>query len=415
MKSEPPTGDEMQTLLVSMKRAVLENAKDRPKHHRRTAGIVLGVVGVLSVASASGALALGALNAPAPDSPQAVNPTSTATLSPAPRSEPSITSAPLKGYSSPASQIPLDCAALGTAIGATSFITDASMYEYGGLWLSPADAMMRQSGVLSCTWSSVAGEGYPRLRVTISANTAGAHEWIASRRAAGDADFGVDAYSAVGCSSATGDCSLSMVGQRFWIDMEHDVRGSSLQSTPAVLKPLAQRVVDTLTPLAVRPSWQPPASSWSSFTSCADVTTTQPLSEILGVHGLVGPTVEDPGSETGIERTFGATTCAWTVPDAQPVAPESTRRVDVRIVPGGRWGYEQAVGNDAGGTSVHVLGAQDAVLQCSTAEGLMCWLDVLTDDSWMQVMVLKGIGSTGSDRNVLIRTAEAILAAHNSR
>ena len=44
MNTEPPEGDELQRMLVSMKQAVLERATPRPKRYRRRSGVVVGVV-----------------------------------------------------------------------------------------------------------------------------------------------------------------------------------------------------------------------------------------------------------------------------------------------------------------------------------------------------------------------------------
>jgi len=414
MNTEPPTGDEMQKLLVSLKRAVLEQAPEKRRRHRRTIGIVVGIVGALTIASASGALALGALKAQTPDTPQESIPTSTSTVSPIPRSGTSVSSAVPKDYPPPTPQIPLDCASLGTAIDASSAVPGASASEYAGLWLAPRDAMMRQNGLLTCTWSTGEGSTLRRLSVVVSPHTAGAREWIERRISDGDTDFGVDTASAIGCHGLA-SCSVSMVGHRFWIEMSYD--GNDLSPAPAaeLLGPMAQRAVDVLTSLTVSVPWKAPASSWSAVQRCGDVRTTTPLAAILKVPGLVGPQPDDLSVErSGLEQAFGGLVCMWSVPKETDLEAESTRRVYVQIVPGGGWAYQQAVGNDAGGTVVSVNGAQGAVLQCSTVDA-SCWLDVLNDDSWLQVNVLKGYGTAGSDKNVLVRTAEAILAAHNSR
>jgi hypothetical protein len=58
MNTEPPEGDELQRMLVSMKRNVLERAMPRPKRRRVRPGIAIGVVGLLAIGTATGAVAL---------------------------------------------------------------------------------------------------------------------------------------------------------------------------------------------------------------------------------------------------------------------------------------------------------------------------------------------------------------------
>jgi hypothetical protein len=59
MNTEPPTGDDLQRMLVSMKHHVLEHAEDRrPARRRHRPGIVVAAVALLALGTASGAVAL---------------------------------------------------------------------------------------------------------------------------------------------------------------------------------------------------------------------------------------------------------------------------------------------------------------------------------------------------------------------
>ncbi|MGN6407768.1 MAG: hypothetical protein ACTHMH_05430 [Curtobacterium sp.] len=58
MNTEPPEGDDLQRMLVSMKQNVLERATPRPKRRRFRPGIALGIVGLLAIGTATGAVAL---------------------------------------------------------------------------------------------------------------------------------------------------------------------------------------------------------------------------------------------------------------------------------------------------------------------------------------------------------------------
>ncbi|SOC89871.1 hypothetical protein SAMN05660766_3605 [Curtobacterium sp. 314Chir4.1] len=58
MNTEPPEGDDLHRMLVSMKQNVLERATPRPKRRRVRPGIAIGVVGLLAIGTATGAVAL---------------------------------------------------------------------------------------------------------------------------------------------------------------------------------------------------------------------------------------------------------------------------------------------------------------------------------------------------------------------
>ncbi|MCS5511239.1 hypothetical protein NY537_00595 [Curtobacterium flaccumfaciens pv. betae] len=89
MNTEPPQGDDLQRMLVSMKQNVLERATPRPKRRGRRAGIAIGVVGVLMLGAAGGGVALGLIptsitTAPAPTATTTPEPSPTETSSGAP-------------------------------------------------------------------------------------------------------------------------------------------------------------------------------------------------------------------------------------------------------------------------------------------------------------------------------------------
>lgn len=67
MNTEPPTGDDLQRMLVSMKQTVLDRAEDRrpaPRRRGRRAGIAIGVIALLGLGATSGAVALGMIPQP---------------------------------------------------------------------------------------------------------------------------------------------------------------------------------------------------------------------------------------------------------------------------------------------------------------------------------------------------------------
>ncbi|WJY00681.1 hypothetical protein ACRQ4C_02390 [Curtobacterium sp. SP.BCp] len=118
MNTEPPEGDDLQRMLVAMKQNVLERATPRSRRRRIRPGIAIGVVGLLALGTASGAVAVSlsqqdqpvaaptATQEPAP-APSATTPTSAPiTTTPAPRPTPTSTAT---AASEPDVRIPGDC------------------------------------------------------------------------------------------------------------------------------------------------------------------------------------------------------------------------------------------------------------------------------------------------------------------
>lgn len=96
MDTEPPVGDELQRMLVTMKQSVLERADTRPERRRGRTGIVVGAVALLALGTASGAVALTLTQQDRP----AAAPVPTQEPAPAP-SATTPTSAPITGRPTP--------------------------------------------------------------------------------------------------------------------------------------------------------------------------------------------------------------------------------------------------------------------------------------------------------------------------
>ncbi|MCS6548127.1 hypothetical protein NYS50_09575 [Curtobacterium flaccumfaciens pv. flaccumfaciens] len=131
MNTEPPQGDDLQRMLVSMKQNVLERATPLQKRRRGRSGIVIGVVALLAVGTATGAVALTL-------SQQNADPVAAPTQTQQPEPAPSATtpsSAPITGAPVPkptptstptpaAATIPTDCRALVPAEDYDRFFGD---------------------------------------------------------------------------------------------------------------------------------------------------------------------------------------------------------------------------------------------------------------------------------------------------
>ncbi|MGN8049063.1 hypothetical protein ACTJKO_05190 [Curtobacterium sp. 22159] len=96
MDVEPPQGDDLQRMLVSMKRNVLERATPRPRRRARRAGIAIGVVAVLLLGAAGGGVALGLI-----PTTVTADPAPTATPEPGPRATETPSGAPVVGTPTP--------------------------------------------------------------------------------------------------------------------------------------------------------------------------------------------------------------------------------------------------------------------------------------------------------------------------
>jgi hypothetical protein len=67
MNTEPPTGDDLHRMLVTMKQSVLDRADDRtptPRRRGRRTGVIIGVIALLGLGATSGGVALGMIPQP---------------------------------------------------------------------------------------------------------------------------------------------------------------------------------------------------------------------------------------------------------------------------------------------------------------------------------------------------------------
>jgi hypothetical protein len=76
MNTEPPTGDDLHRMLVTMKQSVLDRAEDRkpaPRRRGRRAGIAIGVIALLGLGATGGGVALGMIPQPFAAAPAPVS------------------------------------------------------------------------------------------------------------------------------------------------------------------------------------------------------------------------------------------------------------------------------------------------------------------------------------------------------
>ncbi len=158
MNTEPPTGDDLQQMLVAMKRNVLEHADERrPSRRRHRPGIIVAAVALLALGTASGAVALAVVPQHQTAAPSASaaprTPTPTVTSSSAPVVE---TPAPRSSAPSATAAVryPTDCRALYTAADRDRFFSTTPVTqrpEHPDGTTTPAPAPVRY---LNDTWTA---------------------------------------------------------------------------------------------------------------------------------------------------------------------------------------------------------------------------------------------------------------------
>lgn len=190
MNTEPPEGDDLQRMLVSMKQNVLERATPRPKRRRGRSGVVIGVVALLAVGTATGAVALtlSQQDTPvaAPTQTQAPEPSATATTpssapitgapTPTPTSTPTATATPALNV-----LIPGDCYQLVPDADYARFFGAATHTStvFGPGTTREPDGNDRVQGHLRdphewlyCTWQNSGVEANITIRVSHTADIA---------------------------------------------------------------------------------------------------------------------------------------------------------------------------------------------------------------------------------------------------
>lgn len=424
----PPTADELTTMTVSVRRGVLEGVAGDRRGRRgrgRVVGGSLGVLALVGLGLASGGVALGLIPSPfdepeeqAPPAAVSVTPTPTPSPTPSPTSTP--TNAPAPDFAAPVPSLPLDCAAVADQASLGSLLRAPDQFNDFPDVFMPDIAGLRQAGVRTCMWGSSTDSASASLIMDVSSDVDAGRTWIDERRAAGAAAAGLGDASVLSCDDTIGQCDGSIVAGSFWIEFRWHQSPTLAPDATALLTSFFSRVVDVVVPLTPARPWVAPESSarWDPSGGCPALATARPMSDVLGTPGLSDVAIDLlPGTKDGIERTQSDTyECRWSMPDGVQVPDGAVGGIDVEIAPGARWAYESASdtfrdGDDpaGGATPVVVSGAQDATLRCSSAEGLSCWLDVLVDDSWMQV----GYPNRFSPEQapLLTAVAETIIAA----
>lgn len=404
MKSEPPTGDDLTRLLVSMKKNVLEQVAKEPSPAKRSAsvnravGLGLGLTLFLGV-GAGAAFALGVLPGPSNDTP-AVTADSTQTPTATPTPGPTEYAV---NPGQPASRLELDCETL---------VDDDVVAGLFNVAVAPADPIVTASGigiaiprhtsVLSvggtlCEWSN----GEPENdQYGTNTDYTGVMVSVVPRPAEGWSERAAEHWMPAEASHCTdGWCSASTEVAEAWVAV--DAHGQ----TGTVNAPGWQRFVDSIIeavsaagPAKVPPSPQPLIIDTPE--QCDAVVPREVVATLTASDEVAPARIGGGGWSIWAEALHlaGDTGCSWLLPDSD------IHVARVQWVQHGSWAYERMI---RAGTSspldLNGLRAGDAaVLRCSEEFGPDCAVDVRIDSDWINV--------SAGDETTAIAMAEEVLA-----
>jgi hypothetical protein len=389
-------------------RTVAQNASPAPRERtrRRFALIVSLAVVAVVLAGGSAAWALGVRPFPAapPNPTPAYTPAPTQTPTPTPT--PTLAPTPVESFDAPTTRVGIGCAALGAdSLASVLPNPELNTRVSSPSYLLPSVVAIRETGYEECEWFGAAHS----VDINISTEVVAGRTDIASDHNRGYTSLLVGDVSSQHCATidaAAYYCSISVVVGNYWMTIYYDATNAGHVAVGPSMKQFVATTANRLraAPLVGR-AWVAPATSWSSVSTCADLQTSEPMSTILGLPGLSGPTAPARKSTNGIYFTApGYIECLWN-PTSGPVA------LDVTIDSGARWAYP-LVAN--GGKPAEVVGADAAESHCyGTEEGYQCQLDVLSDNSWLQLSLNGGnTAKAAPQENQLIMAAQAIIAAH---
>ena len=425
MNTEPPTGDDLTRMLVSMKKDVLERAADTTRRRPgRRFGIAFGLVALIGLGSAGGAVAMGFVPSPfeglaQPEPSASVSappaPTPTATPTPEPSAPPSTQ--PVGGTPQP--YLPMDCATLATESSLTSLLRAPELAQEEGLVFTPRDASLRQNGVQTCQWTSSSEADFAVFEVDISLDDPASADALAAKREGGaGADLGLGDDSALACGDAL-RCAATVVVGGYWIEAGYEQSQEFGGDTTDLVVAQLGRIADVVRPLDARAPWAADAASrrWVATGDCSTLDLVTPLGTIFA-----DPSLDASWSEA---TSDGRNALVAAASDEYDCRSEGTTQDDdglpiytsiqVNVSAGARWGYERfreyavaGPGASDGFTTVTVTGAEDGLLQCDGMSSI-CYLDVLVDDSWMRVIYEGPVDAGQAPR--LVQVAESVIAA----
>ncbi|MFD4420077.1 hypothetical protein ACFWN7_01045 [Agromyces sp. NPDC058484] len=405
MRSEPPTGDELTRLLVSMKRNVLERVAQEPapatrKSVRRIFGLGLGVAALLGV-GAGAAFALGVITAPEEDA---------ATVATDAPNTPSTASQPTEPATSeyavtpgqPASRYGLDCGTLvDPALVSGLFSTEVAAIDpivsESGVGIAiPRRAAILAVGGSVCEWSN----GVPMNdQYGVEPDYVGVTISVVPRAAAGWSEYatqhGMPAEESQ-CDETS--CWASSAAGDAWVTISAN-GGEELAADPSGWQALVDAAVAVVG--AAGPAAAPTMPERMTVPVSEDCDAVIPLDQVRSItatpdaQAMVGAGGWSEWAEAMLHAD--AVGCGWGVDDLSRAA-----RVD--WLHQGRWAYLRML--HAGmSTPIQLAGLASgdvASVRCDDRFGTTCAVDLAVGRDWYNV--------SANDQATAIALAEALLA-----
>lgn len=408
MRSEPPTGDELTRLLVSVKHNVLEQVANEPAPKKRAtatnriAGLAVGIIVLLGL-GAGAAFALG-LVAPSDDPapPAAIASIPAPSVPPAP-SEYAVTPG------QPASRYDLSCETLIDEALVTDLFagdvapSDPIVTESGVGGVVPTHASVLSIGGTVCEWSN--GVAMDRLQAAWHSEYAGLMVSVVPRPLAGWSEFAA-AYSQPADENYCGESSCSgtaLVGDA-WVTISAR-GGASNPVNESAWQPVFDAIVRSVT--AAGPAAPPSSPEQVTITTADDCDAILPLDSARAITGVSDAATWPKGphgnwnASDEARRTAGNVGCRWLIPETEATV------ADVDWLRGGRWAFERML--QAGiGAPVGLVGLRPddaAVIRCDEESSMGCAVALRIGQDWLNVR--------GSDRDTALALAEAVLARHD--
>lgn len=420
MRSDPPTGDELNRMLVSMKRNVLEQVADEPaqapaparrsRSFNRGLTFGIGLTALLGIgAGAAFAFGVATSNPAAEPAPQQLPPIATPSAEPTP----SATPTPEPVYEAipgqPASRFGLDCdtlvdpalvqALFSTPVQSADPIATAS--GIGSVSIPRQTSIMSIGGTV-CEWSNGVATNTERgadsnyVGVTISVTPRPAAGW--SPRAA--YYLTPENFWAI-CPAETWNCSASTQINDAWVTLEASGDTDIDQVRWQTLLDAVIEKVESAGP-AAPPSTVERLELYLSADECEAIL---PLESIRSITSLPGTVFGSDGgggwSDWGEAMyTAGNGRCGW------DVEFEARSAANVNWVRDGRWAFIRM--RDGGVvTPVHVAGSSEAFARCSEDSApRTCAVDLMVGDDWYNVRAGDADVAAALAEEILQRSAE---------
>ncbi|WP_448811209.1 hypothetical protein [Agromyces bauzanensis] len=408
MRSEPPAGDELTRMLVSMKRSVLQQVANEPAPAKRTSradrivGVVLAAALLVGVA-AGAAFVFGV----APLGQYSMHPASTASpkpvTSPTPTPTPPATEDPVVP-GMPESRYGLTCETLvDPALVSNLFTTDVATADPIVTASGVGIAIPRITSILSvggtvCQWSN--GAAY-NSQYGVAPEYTGVTVAVVPRPAAGWSERALSLGMPgdwSGCAESD-MCSSSIAIGDAWVAIE--AIGGPTAVNVSAWQPFSDAVIAAVS--AAGPAVAPAAPEQVAAPPVEDCEAVLPLDTVRSITAAPDAEPQRDGGggwSTWAEarQTAGDVGCLWSVSNIDTVAA-------VDWVSDGRWAFERMLqAGTASPVELAGLGAGDAaVIRCNVDPyGDSCAIDLGVGHDWYNV--------TGTDRDAVIALAEAVLA-----